>query len=246
MHFVVVILVSLVVAVFAIFRWDTNKPESFSSPPPAVTQSPSPKPSPISFLKSKVLLEVPFVAQAPTGNWDDPRQQDGCEEAAAWMAVLWATGGDVPKTFAKQEAKILEIADWEEKEYGSYHDTAAEDTVERIYKAYFGYEKVRVVDSIDVVNIKQELSAGNLVQVPADGRILANPNYTAPGPERHNLVIIGYDDATREFITNDNGTRRGKGYRYKYEVMLAAIRDYPTGDHLPIMGVKKAMIIISK
>lgn len=218
-----------------------------SVPTPSASLPPSPKLSTLpSTLPARVLLEVPFVAQAPTGNWADSRQQDGCEEAAAWMAVLWARGEVAPVDLKEQEAKIQEMADWQKEKYASYRDTAVEDTVERIYREYFGFDKIRVVGDINVADIKQELSAGNLVQVPADGRVLANPNYTAPGPERHNLVIVGYNDAAGEFITNDNGTRKGKGYRYKYEVLLDAVRDYPTGDHLPIKGEKKVMIVVSK
>ncbi|TSC89364.1 MAG: Uncharacterized protein G01um10145_521 [Microgenomates group bacterium Gr01-1014_5] len=245
MHFLVVLIISLAVAAFAFFgSGNINKPEAPAdgvySPQPVISASPSP------VLKSKVLFDVPFVSQAPTGNWDDPRQQDGCEEAAAYMVMLWVMGSEAPKTQIEQEKKIVEIADWEEEEYGNYHDTAVEDTVERVYRQYFKYEKVKVVKDVTVEKIKQELSSGNLVQVPADGRALGNPNYTAPGPERHNLLIIGYDEANGEFITNDNGTRKGKGYRYKYEVMMSAIRDYPTGYHEPITGKHKAMIVISK
>src|SRR3989344_4812592 len=70
------------------------------------------------------------------------------------------------------------------------------------------------------------------------------PNYTAPGPERHMILIRGYDDETGEFITNDAGTRRGEKYRYKYRTLFNAIRDYPTGDHIPITGVDKKMIVV--
>lgn len=250
MHFLLVIVISLVVAAFAFFGRDTNKPGSpvgrFSSPTPVVsiTLKPSPLSSPV--LKPKVLLDVPFVSQAPIGNWDDPRQQDGCEEAAAYMAYLWAVGAAPPKTLAEQERKIVEISDWEEEKYGGYHDTAVEDTVERIYRQYFKYDKVKVIKDITVNKIKQELAMDNLIQVPADGRVLGNPYYTAPGPERHNLLITGYDEETGEFVTNDNGTRRGEGYRYKYEVLVSAIRDYPTGYHEPIRGDYKVMIVISK
>lgn len=245
MQFLVFAIFSLALVVFSIFGFDRSRAEITFSPVSITTLVPSPSPTLLP-LKHKVFLEVPFVAQAPTGNWADPRQQDGCEEAAAWMAILWARGERAPADLKVQEAKIQVMADWQEEKYGSYHDTNADDTVERIYNEYFGYDNVRVVEDVTVQKIKQELSAGNLVQVPADGQILANPNYTAPGPERHNLIILGYDDATGEFITNDNGTRAGRGYRYKYEVMLSAIRDYPTGFHEPITEIKKTMIVVSK
>lgn len=248
MHYLAVIVISLVIAAFALFDSDTDKLGlgRFSSPTPVVSITLIPSPLPAPSLKPKVLLDVLFVSQAPIGNWDDPRQQDGCEEAASYMGMLWAMGNEAPKTLEEQEKKIIEITGWEEEKYGSYRDTAVEDTVERIYRQYFKYDKVKVVKDITVDKIKQELSMGNLVQVPADGRVLGNPYYTAPGPERHNLLITGYDEETGEFVTNDNGTRRGKSYRYKYEVMMSAIRDYPTGYHEPIRGDYKVMIVISK
>lgn len=188
--------------------------------------------------------DVPFVSQAPTGRWDDPRQQDGCEEAASYMAILWARGEMPPTTASGVEQKLLEISDWEEKEFGDYHDTSVEDTAERIFKNYFKYENVEVGYDIDAEDIKRELYDGNIVVVPADGRKLNNPYFTAPGPERHALLIRGYDPGSDEFITNDNGTKRGNGYRYKTSVLMSAIIDYPTGDHVPIQDETKAMIVV--
>ncbi|MEI6379075.1 MAG: hypothetical protein WCO55_05425 [Candidatus Falkowbacteria bacterium] len=78
------------------------------------------------------------------------------------------------------------------------------------------------------------------------GRLLKNPNYKAPGPLQHFLVIKGYDYATKEFITNDSGTRNGRDYRYPEKVLFTALREYPTGKHLPIKENKKMLIIVSK
>ncbi len=204
------------------------------------------KPTPSPLLKQKVLLDVPFVAQAPTGKWSDPRQQDGCEEAASYMASLWIKGEKPSTDLSVQEQTLTAISDWEEEKYGSYHDTSANDTLERILKRYFEIDNARVETNIDAEDIKRELSLGNLVLVPANGQKLGNPHFTAPGPDRHFLAVIGYDLTTAEFITNDNGTRQGKNYRYKESVLLNAIRDYPTGNHLPITEDKKVMIVVSK
>lgn len=209
------------------------------SPSPKIVVSPSPMPS-------KVLLQVPFAAQAPLGRWSDPRQQDGCEETAAYMAVAWARGEKIPQDKTILEKELTDISDWQQKEYGSYHDTNSRDTIERIFKGYFKYTNVEYSEEVSVQSIKEELAAGNIILVPANGQLLGNPNFTAPGPERHNLVIKGYDDIRGEFITNDNGTRQGESYRYKYSVLINAIRDYPTGDHLPILGNEKTMIIVKK
>lgn len=193
---------------------------------------------------SLILLDAPFTSQAPFGEWSDQRQQDGCEETSALMAVAWARGEKLSKKKAKKE--ILAIAEYEKNKYGSFADTNAEDTVIRIIKGYFGYGKSKVLENISVDQIKAELYKGNLVLVPCNGRRLGNPNYTAPGPERHMLVIRGYDLVKKEFITNDGGTRKGENYRYKDDILFKAIVDYPTGDHEPIEKESKTMIIVWK
>lgn len=214
---------------------DTSVPPQTSTPLPQTQK-----------LKESVLIDVPFVAQAPTGDWKNPREQDGCEEAASYMAMLWVKGEKPPQDAKEQEDILLELSDWEETQFGSFHDTSVEDTVSRLYTNFYHYANVKVEKNITADLIKNELSQGKIIQAPFDGRKLNNPFYTAGGPERHNLLIIGYDEKTQEFITNDNGTRHGKNYRYKYEILLNALRDYPTGDHLPITENKKEMIVISK
>jgi len=79
-----------------------------------------------------------------------------------------------------------------------------------------------------------------------NGQALGNPNFTPPGPEYHFLLIRGYNPSTDTFITNDPGTRNGELYKYSSDTLFNAIRDYPTGDHLPITSTRKAMIVILK
>lgn len=193
--------------------------------------------------KNIILFEVPFLAQAPFGEWDDSRQQDGCEEASVFTAMLWVEGR---KEITKEEAKakILEISEYELEKYGSYKDTSASSTVARIFNDYFEYKNVRVEYDIVVEDVIVELEKGNLVIAPFNGQILDNPYYTAPGPDRHMLVIIGYDYDTEEFITNDPGTRQGEKFRYKKDVLYNSLRDYPTGNGLPIVSEIKAIIIV--
>lgn len=192
-----------------------------------------------------ILLNVPFAAQAPLGNWEDPMQQNGCEEVSVIMAMAWINGKEklVPEEVINE---IRKISNYELEKYGGYMDTNAEDTVIRIFKGYYNYEKVEAIYDIDTEDIKKELYKGNLVIVPANGRILDNPNYTPPGPETHMLPIIGYDVAKKEFITNDGGTRQGKNFRYKEYLIEEAILDYPTGNHEPITEIIKAMIVVKK
>ena len=192
---------------------------------------------------STILLNVDFTSQAPLAEWSDLRQQDGCEEASALMAVRWAKGlGALTKAEAKKE--ILAISTFEENNYGNYIDTSIADTLKIIIQEYFGYQKAILKKNSSLEEIKDELNNGNVLILPLDGKKLKNPNFKNGGPERHNLVIRGYDPVTHEFITNDPGTRKGDGYRYPEKIIDAAWRDYPTGDHLPIAGVKKNMIVV--
>lgn len=195
-------------------------------------------------IPAPIIIKVPFIPQAPLAEWEDPRQQDGCEEAASLMAISWAQGGDLNPAKAKEA--ILEISKYEEDKIGTYIDTSASTTLSTIINGYFSYENARVVYNFAIADIVRELENNNLVIVPTNGQLLNNPHYNPPGPERHNLLIIGYDYESKEFITHDPGTRMGKEYRYAEAVLFNAIIDYPTGDHQPIISPAKAMIVVSK
>jgi hypothetical protein len=209
--------------------------------PTVVTPTSTPKPA------SRLIYmdNVPFAAQAPFGNWKDPKEQNGCEEAASTIAVYWARG----KPLTKQQMldEVLAISAYEQQEYGSSVDTSSTDTVERVIKGYFNYpnSQAHILQNAD--QIINWLSNGYLVITPMDGRLVGNPYYTAPGPERHMIVIRGFDPKTGEFITNDAGTRQGENYRYPKNKFFNAIRDYPTGDHQPILDPSsKSAILVSK
>ncbi len=194
--------------------------------------------------KRIIYNEVPFTSQAPYGEWDDARQQNGCEEAVSLMAAYWALGKKLDNNIAKKE--ILNVSGYQEKNYNNYVDTSVEDTAKIILGEYFDYNnvEVKIVDIIeDIIN---ELENGYLIIAPTNGVLLKNPYYTPPGPERHNILIIGYDYETKEFITNDPGTKRGKDFRYNEDVLYNAICDYPTGDHLLIVEDVRRVIVIRK
>jgi hypothetical protein len=198
-----------------------------------------------------VLLDVPFFCQAPLANWSDPRQQDGCEEASLLMAHLWLTGGTM--TAAEAEAEIIAISEWERANYGAFVDRSIADTA-LLFEQYYGHTNWEIRRTVTVADIKAELAAGNLVIVPTNGRLLANPHFTTPGPITHMVLIIGYDDDVKSnigyddetgiFVTNDPGTRNGKSFRYPYERLVNAIYDYPTGKHVPYTKTATVMLVI--
>ncbi len=189
------------------------------------------------------LSGVPFTPQAPFGEWNDPIFQNGCEEASLLMARFWLTGETLVKETAKKE--IAALSGFEEKTFGQSVDTSIADT-EKLFREYFGYNATKLHYGITVKDIEEALAQGRLVIVPANGQKLGNPNFRHPGPLTHMLVITGYDPEKKEFITNDPGTKNGRGYRYDEDVLYGAIRDYPTGNHLPIKETVKAMLTIGK
>jgi len=188
--------------------------------------------------------KVPFTSQAPTGNWDDERQQDGCEEASALMAVYWAEGKTLNSSIALKE--ILGASDYELKAHGEFRDISVDDVVAWTFKEYFKYSKAVVMRNVTIADMVAELEKGNVIVAPMNGQKLGNPYFTAPGPERHMLLIRGYDPAKKQFITNDPGTKRGAGYRYNETVLYNALLAYPTGYHETISGTPKHIIIVSK
>jgi len=191
-----------------------------------------------------ILFDVPFTSQAPLRDWDNVIFQQACEEASMLMAMLWVEGKEF---ISKEDAEkaILEISDFEKKNYRYFEDTSAQDTA-IIMKDYFNYTNIEAKYDVSREHIKRELLNGNLVIVPVNGQKLSNPFYTPPGPLRHMILVVGYDAETKEFITNDAGTRRGEGFRYKENIFESAIQDYVTGYKEPIVQVRSAMIVVRR
>ena len=191
-----------------------------------------------------MILSVPFTSQAPLGNWQDLRQEDGCEETSVLMVMRWVEDRILTPQEAEQE--IIAISEYEQQNYGDFRETSIKDTAERILAGYFDYKNFEVRYSITSQDIKDELYKNRTVIVAVNGQKLANPFYTPPGPRDHMLVIRGYDNNTKEFIANDPGTRRGEGFRYHEATIDMALQDYPTGNHGPITEVVGAMISVTR
>jgi len=223
-------------------------PEPTRTPIPVVSPLVTPKPTASMTPRAtpsseRVVINVPFVAQAPLGDWSDPRQQDACEETSVIMGLHWALGSELTAEKALQEIHALSA--YAEKEFGTYHDSSIGDT-NKFFSDFYSYANTTVYYDISIDDIKAVLRSGNIVIVPVDGRLLGNPHFTPPGPIHHMLVIKGFDEAGKYFITNEPGTRYGESYRYSYTVMQKAIRDYPTGKYEPLQTVQKAMLVVKK
>jgi len=193
-----------------------------------------------------VSIPVPFIVQAPYGNWQQPFQ-DACEEATILMLGAYFDGdtqGQVEAAEARK--KILDLVDLEDTEFGFNRDTDI-NKMARIINRHFSFN-AHVVDNPTLAQIKNEVDSQHPMIVPVWGRdLISNPYFTPPGPKYHTIVISGYDDEQQQFITKEPGTRRGNDLRYGYQEIMNALADYVHGkDGLPAPNGKKRALFTSK
>lgn len=198
--------------------------------------------SPTEVFNKNIQHIVAFTSQAPDADWGSSVFQDGCEEASALMAVSWAL--DDLSQMQNPKNTIVKISAWESERFGEFRDISVEDTTTMI-KEYFSYDKIEIHDLKNVEELIALLQEG-VVIMPANGQLLGNVYFTPPGPINHMLLVTGYNQEEGIFTTNDPGTKRGKGYRYKKNVLFNSIRDYPTGYHLPNQDPSKKVILVKK
>ncbi|MDP2736735.1 MAG: C39 family peptidase [bacterium] len=194
------------------------------------------QPEPTNPSASAINLKVPFTSQAPFSDWSMPFKE-ACEEASLLMVDYFYRG----KTFTQQIAKdeILKMVAWLDEHYDGRVDLTAAETA-AVAKDYLGYKKVEVIDNPTIEQIKAHLNQQRPVIVPAAGRDLGNPNFTAPGPIYHMLVIKGY--TATKFITNDPGTRNGADYVYTYQTLMDSIHDWNYGAEIR-QGAKRVIVV---
>ena len=191
-------------------------------------------------LPTSINLAVPFTSQAPHGNWDEP-YQESCEEASVYMVHAYFSGvdeGQIPPDTA--DAELLKVIDFENELYGFYQDTTAEQAG-MFAELMYGHTYTVLTDPT-IEDIQRALVAGHPVIVPAAGRLLGNPYFTAPGPVYHMLVIRGYTQ-DGQFIVNDPGTFRGEAYLYDFDTIMSAMHDWNDGNE--ITEGKKAVLVLS-
>ena len=178
-------------------------------------------------LPATLLLPVPFTPQAPTANWDELHNQ-ACEEASAIMAAFYFSP---PKTGTEKgvaldpkivESEIQKLTEWQDKNFGYHLSINSEETAKMIKEVY-GL-KAEIVENFDEATLKKTLADGKLILLPANGRMLLNPNFKSPGPKYHMLVIKGYN--SQGFLTNDPGTKKGLNYPYSFVTLYNANGDY--------------------
>lgn len=190
--------------------------------------------------------EVPFMSQAPSKQWQSILYQYACEEASIIIATHWIAGEKENISIGKAEQELEKLFEITKKKYGSSIDMSAEDTA-KLLREYSGSNSVEVVYDITLENVIRTLADDKIIIVPVDGEWLDNKYFAGTGPERHMVVIIGYDYKKKEFITNDPGTNRGKDFRYTFDNLMSSLRNYSTGDKITIdEDERRIMIVVSR
>lgn len=190
-------------------------------------------------IPAEINLAVSFTSQSPFSLWDELHEYL-CEEASLLMVNRFYQGrGFASKEDANQAMK--EIKDFEIKTFGEWKsNTAAE--IAQVARDMLNYSNSEAVKLSNFLQIKKEVAQGHPIILPAAGRKLGNPNFTAPGPLYHMLVVRGWL-ADGRIITNDPGTRKGEGYIYSQDVLWNAIRDWNGGD---VNNGDKVMIVVKQ
>lgn len=182
---------------------------------------------------------VPFTIQSPDSTWTGI-YKEACEEASLLMASEYFKGNRTERmnvNYATEE--IQKLADWEDRELGYNLDINSLETAQVATQA-LGL-KAEIINSFTENELKKYLYEGKLILLPADGRLLKNPNFRSPGPPYHMLVIKGYNE--QGFITNDPGTRNGKDYFYTFDTLYEANGDWSHANQKVNTGNKTAIVV---
>ena len=212
---VLFIIVAVIGGVF-IYEGQPSDIPGYTQTPPLSTKSVTSPPKPSTVTNPATFsLKVPFTPQAPTGNWDK-EHNEACEEASALMAAAYFNGDTRSKIPATEvEKELTRLFEWERTNFGYSLDTNSAETAQMIRSVY-GLN-AKLVTNYTEKDIKDALNTNKIPIIVAAGRKLGNPNYTAPGPLYHMLVVRGY--TATKIITNDPGTRNGENYQYSFATL---------------------------
>lgn len=183
---------------------------------------------------------VPFLVQAPFADWQDPMQQDACEEASMIMIDAWVKNYELPKKDGLD--KITKLSRYIDKIYGSSKDSSIEE-IKEILGDYFKIEKTQLYYDTNLEEIKGLLKEGKVLIVGVNGQTIGNEHFSGIGPLNHMVVLIGYDEETRNFLAHDPGTRHGKEYRYPYENFVESIRNYKSSAEISDRNEQRKVVL---
>lgn len=174
---------------------------------------------------TKKLLAVPYTSEIPNGTWTGP-WKNACEEASIVMVKGYYFGykSTTKQIAAADMAPLFKI---ENKIFGGNADTDANRTAKLINEYTDVIAKIKTNPTLE--EIKNELEQDRPVIALLNMKNILKPNhhFRVGGSYYHVLVIIGYDDNTDEFITNDNGDdKAGEKSRFTYDQIMNNLHDF--------------------
>ncbi len=175
--------------------------------------------------KKSIVLNVPYVSEAPDGNWTGS-WINTCEESSITMVHRFYQG-ESTTTIAESKEFMTILFKEQKKLYGSDANSNSERTLDLIKK--FADFNGEIVTDPTIDNIKNEIKKGRPVISMHYGTDLQNPNipFMATGSAFHVIVVIGFNDETQQFITHDNGDAKdGINHAYSYDIFMNSLHDY--------------------
>jgi len=187
---------------------EDKEPENKPAPPPNFVQ-----------------LAVPYINEAPEGIWEGP-WKNACEEASITMIEKYYQGKNEVSIKEAKEFMIM-LFEKQNEIWNSNTDADAQRATRLIHE-YTNYQAKIIIDPT-IEKIKEQLNLGQPVISLHYGKELNNPNipFLTTGSYYHMMVIIGYDNQTQEFITNDDGDiKTGAAHRYDYDLFMNSLHDF--------------------
>lgn len=190
---------------------EITKVSTQTSSPPATT-----KPQPTKTAKNP--MNIPFYVQAPYAVWD-ALHEEACEEASLLMTYYWLT--DQKPKIAEFDQDQKHLISWE-----ANHGYGLSISIAQLHQVATDYFHINtsVLELTTSDQLRQIITTGTPVILPADGKLLKNPQYSHGGPVYHMLVIKGYEAG--KFVTNDSGTKWGENYRYDPDILINALGNW--------------------
>lgn len=142
-------------------------------------------------------LQVPYLSQAPDGNWTLP-WSEACEEASLLMAqAFYRNEHGIDKARAKQAMQTMFA--WEDRTFQKNTDTNAEE-IERLGEEHTDLELI-IKRHPNIDDLRAELNAGH----PVIALVNMYTLYQEPAGKDsyHVIVLTGYDANMQEFLIND-------------------------------------------
>jgi uncharacterized protein YvpB len=176
-------------------------------------------------IPKQLILPVPYINEAPDGNFSG-NWKNACEEASMTMVEKYYSG---VKSVGINEAmeSMQKLFDYQDKTYASNADSDAQRTVE-IINNNLNYTAT-IIENPSIEQIKKQIQKKRPVITLHYGFELHNPNipFAVYGSYYHQLVVVGYDDTTKEFVVHDDGDQKyGANHRYKYDLFMNSLHDF--------------------